>query len=68
MWAAKLVMESEPRWLQHFYLFEKDRAKVKQLRQLKDAVADVSKDKIKREVKVYPGDSNIEIRKLLESA
>src|SRR5579862_7358355 len=26
MWAAKLVIESQPRWLRNFYLFELDQA------------------------------------------
>src|SRR5437016_14330813 len=29
MWAAKLVMESAPRWLKNFFLFESDPSQVK---------------------------------------
>ena len=35
MWAAKLVLESEPKWLRHFYLFERKKARVKQLEELR---------------------------------
>jgi three-Cys-motif partner protein len=64
MWAAKLVLESEPMWLQHFHLFESDKSKVKQLHELEQAVPKVWKDGTKREIKIYPGDSNVGIRKL----
>src|SRR5438067_1406323 len=36
MWAAKLVLESRPRWLRRFYLFELNKAKVRALRQLRE--------------------------------
>src|SRR5436305_974600 len=34
-WAARLVLELEPRWLRHFYLFEKAKAQLGRLRRLK---------------------------------
>ena len=34
MWAAKLVLESEPMWFRHFYLFDNDRAQFEALAQL----------------------------------
>ena len=36
MWAAKLVLESEPRWLRSFYLCEVNRERIKQIRRLRD--------------------------------
>jgi three-Cys-motif partner protein len=62
-WAAKLVLESEPRWLRKFFLFEQDPEKVKLLGDL----VDEQPQKPKRVIEVYPGDSNAGIRKLLDS-
>ena len=28
-WAARLVLANQPRWLRHFHLFERDRAKIR---------------------------------------
>ena len=35
MWTAKRVLESEPRWLRHFYLFDVSPAQVARLQGLK---------------------------------
>ncbi|MCK6545641.1 MAG: three-Cys-motif partner protein TcmP [Thermoanaerobaculia bacterium] len=68
MWAAKLVLESKPRWLRHFHLFELDPASVKQLEDLRTIQPARNKKKEpKREIKIYPGDCNREIDKLLAS-
>jgi three-Cys-motif partner protein len=37
MWAAKLVLESEPRWLRHFFLCDNSRAQYRRLVALKDS-------------------------------
>src|SRR5258707_13669046 len=34
MWAAKLVMESSPRWLKNFFLFELEKPQVELLRKM----------------------------------
>ncbi|HXQ26380.1 MAG TPA: hypothetical protein VN822_08255 [Candidatus Acidoferrales bacterium] len=34
MWAARLVLQSKPKWLRHFYLYETNKKKVKLLRTL----------------------------------
>ncbi len=34
-WAAKLVLESEPRWMRHFHLCDRNRNQVKRLKALK---------------------------------
>src|SRR5260221_7886036 len=67
MWSAKLVMESRPRWLQRFFLFEKDPKQVARLEQMLRAQPprDASKNEPKRESSIVPGDSNIEIPALL---
>src|SRR6478609_5052656 len=36
-WAAKLVLESEPRWIRHFHLCDEKRSQVKLLEHLKAA-------------------------------
>lgn len=63
MWAAKLVLEIEPKWLRHFYLFEKTKAGCDLLRYLKASDPD-ARD---REVEVFCGDFNVELAKLLGS-
>jgi three-Cys-motif partner protein len=51
MWAAKLVIESEPRWMRHFYLFDSDEVQTGRLKVLKDSQPD-------RNIQIYPGDFN----------
>jgi three-Cys-motif partner protein len=69
-WAAKLVLESEPKWLKHFHLFEIKKKKIKMLNELKRRQPDRDSKgrKVNREVEVYPGDFNINVHKLLRSA
>ncbi len=64
MWAAKLVLESEPRWLRHFHLFEKKRLKVKLLEDLKEARR---AEGDQREIEIYDGDFNLKVHHLLQS-
>src|SRR6266478_8546082 len=35
MWAAKLVLESQPRWFRNFYLFDENKSQVARLQGLK---------------------------------
>ena len=69
MWAAKLVLESEPPWLRHFYLCEKRKNKLKALEQLKQSLPKVDSRgrKINRKIEIYPGDSNKRIQEILKS-
>ncbi len=60
MWAAKLVLEFQPKWLRQFHLFEIHPRSAKQLQELKEAHSD-------RKVEVYPGDFNIRIHELLNA-
>lgn len=62
MWSARLVLESEPRWIKHFHLFEKNRASVRALRILADRQSSL---KPKREIEVHPGDCNAELPRFL---
>jgi three-Cys-motif partner protein len=68
MWSAKLVLESRPRWLQRFFLFEKDPHQLARLERLiaNQPARDKSKNEPKRETIVFPGDSNVGIRALLQ--
>lgn len=63
MWAAKLVMESEPRWFRNFFLFEKTAKGIRALEALKAS----QPSKPTRRVEIYKGDCNIEIAKLLNA-
>jgi three-Cys-motif partner protein len=67
MWSAKLVLESRPRWLQRFFLFEKDAQQIARLQQMVDSQPerDKNKNEPKRETTIVPGDSNANIRALL---
>jgi three-Cys-motif partner protein len=69
-WAARLVLESEPKWLKHFHLFEIKKKKIKMLNELKRAQPDRDSKgrKVTRQIEVYPGDFNINVHKLLRSA
>lgn len=59
MWAAKLVLDIEPKWLRHFYLFEKNRAGYRHLKLLRDRYSS------SREIEVNRGDFNVEVGRLL---
>lgn len=68
MWAAKLVLESQPRWLKNFFLFELDQSKVTMLEQLRDSQRprDKARKEPKRNLRIYSGDFNQNILKMLE--
>ncbi len=61
MWAAKLVLESEPKRLRHFYLFDIFKPQVRLLNKLKRSQP---RDK-GRSIRVFHGDFNIEVLRLL---
>jgi three-Cys-motif partner protein len=69
LWAAKLVLESEPRWLRHFYLFDRRRAQVARLNHLKaeQPTTDAYGRLINREIRVEEGDFNVLVHDLLRS-
>jgi three-Cys-motif partner protein len=70
MWAAKLVLESEPRWLQRFFLCDASESKSKLLQQLKAEQKPPSREKKepKRSIDVICGDFNSVYRHILDSA
>src|SRR5437879_5376402 len=54
MWAAKLVLESKPRWFKNFYLFENDKKNFAQLEALKASQSGTPK----RTIDIFLGDFN----------
>lgn len=66
MWAAKLVIESEPRRLRHFHLVEIEKKKIPELEALKSA-SDAAPNRPKRTVDVYHGDFNVQIDLILSA-
>src|SRR6266853_3649874 len=68
-WSAALVLESEPKWLRHFFLCEKNRKSVKALRNLKESQPEPRNKKGKklpRNIEIWPGDFNQSVTKILE--
>jgi len=67
MWAAKLVIESNPRWLKNFHLFELKRSQVKLIEEMRDSQHPRNKQKNepKRKIEIYPGDFNSNIHEML---
>jgi three-Cys-motif partner protein len=61
LWAANLVLNSEPRWLRNFFLFDSDPDAVERLRELKGR----QPARPKRRISVYEGDFNQEILPVL---
>jgi three-Cys-motif partner protein len=62
-WAAKLVLEIEPKWIRHFHLYERNKGSYKLLEYLRASQSEIKK----REIDIYPGDFNVEVPKLLDS-
>jgi three-Cys-motif partner protein len=71
MWAAKLVLDNEPKWMRHFYLFDENRQQIKYLEELKRSQplvwCDAKGHKYKRDIQVKRGDFNLLVRGLLDS-
>lgn len=67
MWSAKLVIESCPRWLRNFLLFEIDDSQVELIRNMCQAQAPPNKEKKEpvRRIEIFPGDFNANIGKML---
>jgi three-Cys-motif partner protein len=67
MWSAKLVLESTPRWLRNFYLFESGAAQLARLHKLRDDQPPRNKQKNEpeRSIEIYEGDFNENIHRML---
>lgn len=70
MWTARRVLESEPRWLRRFYLFDSSSTQVAHLQALKheQRPPDRSKKEARRTIHVRHGDFNSLVGELLQSA
>jgi three-Cys-motif partner protein len=69
-WAAKLVLESEPRWMRHFHLCDNERSQIVFLEELKASqpLVDDSGAKICRDINIYDGDFNSKVGEILRSS
>lgn len=67
MWAAKLVLESEPKRLRHLHFYDIGPDQITALRELRDSQPPRKPKEPKREVQVYPGDFNQTVHQLLGS-
>jgi three-Cys-motif partner protein len=69
-WAAKLVLESEPKWFRHFYLFDNEAGQAAALERLRDCqpVLDSKGKKLNRDVSVCCADFNDAVHELLGRA
>ena len=68
-WAAKLVLEDEPRWLRHFFLFDVKSKQAKLLEELRDTQPPPNPEynEKKRDIQVKRGDFNVLVKDLLRS-
>ena len=69
MWAAKLVLESEPRWLKQFFLFDLHRQQKVYLDALKQEQPERDRQgrKLYRSIEIERGDFNVLVHNLLAS-
>src|SRR5438128_11060394 len=67
MWAAKLVLENQPRWLRQIHLFEKNKKRFRQLEALKKNQPPRSRKEPKRNIVLYHCDFKVNVHKLLKS-
>jgi three-Cys-motif partner protein len=68
-WAAKLVLDSEPRWMRHFHLCDQERSQVELLEQIKSEqpATDSAGNRIPRDINIYHGDFNAKIEAILDA-
>lgn len=66
-WAAKLVLDSEPRWIRHFHLCDEKRTQIGLLEQIKAAQPTIDAGGVKRDINIYHGDFNEKIAEILNS-
>src|SRR5215472_10393394 len=62
-WSARLVLESEPRWIRHFHLCDKQASQVDLLKHLK---AQQPPGEYERNIEIYLGDFNSKVDEILE--
>jgi three-Cys-motif partner protein len=62
MWAAKLVLEIEPKWFREFWLCDIDPQGIERLKKLK-----AEHEAVKRRIEVVPGDFNETVQTILRA-
>lgn len=67
LWSAKLVLESQPRWLRNFYLCEKEKDQIEHLKKLKLSQPKRAPKEPKRIIKIYEGDFNLKVSEILRA-
>ena len=68
-WSAALVLQSEPKWLRHFFLCEKSKSGLSALRKLKQMQPEPRSStgrKLYRNIEIWPGDFNESVVKILK--
>ena len=67
MWAAKLVLETRPRWMRYFHLFDADAGQKARLDAMVEAqpTHDRKKREPRRTIRTYHGDVNTELPRAL---
>jgi three-Cys-motif partner protein len=64
-WAARLVLETEPKWLRRFFLCDKGQRQFKALEKLRDEQPARKRGEPKRTVELYHEDFNTAVEKIL---
>jgi len=66
-WAAKLVLDSDPKWIKHFYLCDLDKAQFARLKDLcsRQPLYDSKNRKLNRKITLYHADFNAAIDEIL---
>ncbi len=67
LWSAKLVLESQPRWLRNFYLCDNDKKQVESLKSLTLSQPQRAPKEPKRTIKIYEGDFNFKGSEILQA-
>jgi three-Cys-motif partner protein len=69
-WSAKLVLESEPRWVRHFHLCDLKKSQINLLQNLKSLQPerDAAGKKIPRDIHIYRGDFNEKVDEILAAS
>lgn len=66
-WCAKRVIESEPKWLRHFFLCELKLEPFGALEKLRDEQQPIGKGKAARSIDLFQGDFNAKVQDVLKS-
>jgi three-Cys-motif partner protein len=65
-WSSKLAIQLRPAWLRHIYLFEYEPAQVARIREMLTHQPRTPLGKRQRDIRIIPGDVNVELPRFLE--